>query len=220
MILITIFVELRVVAGRSRTRAGSPRAVSRRPCCAVTLRRTAWSERGMGAALAWHGKCVSDKAPWITTYFVAVYDRKEVKGPRVGLRRKHEDNIKVYLCRKWMWTEYDWGKCPVVGYYEQTKYTVASLGVLAPGATVNNCCLLEKLWTLLIIYCILFVLVEYFKSCRRCKMNFLHLKCSFSVHFLASCAPGGRTTSSSLPTRPNNFVFCNTQGTFWLLSNC
>jgi len=37
MLLITIFVELRVVAGRSRTRAGSPQAVSRRLHCAVAL---------------------------------------------------------------------------------------------------------------------------------------------------------------------------------------
>ena len=50
MLLITIFVEFRVVAGRSRTRPGSPQAVSGRPCCAVALRRTAWSEHGMGAA--------------------------------------------------------------------------------------------------------------------------------------------------------------------------
>jgi hypothetical protein len=50
MLLITIFVELRVVAGRSRTRAGSPQVVSRRPCCAVALRRTAWSEHGIGMA--------------------------------------------------------------------------------------------------------------------------------------------------------------------------
>jgi len=62
MLLITIFVELRVVAGKSRMRAGSPQAVSRRPCCAVVLRRTAWSEHGMGAARAWHGKCESDTA--------------------------------------------------------------------------------------------------------------------------------------------------------------
>ena len=55
MLLITVFVELRVVAGRSITRAGSPQAVSRRPCCAVALRRTAWSEHGMGPAWAWHG---------------------------------------------------------------------------------------------------------------------------------------------------------------------
>jgi hypothetical protein len=54
MLLITIFVELRVVAGRSRTRAGSPHAVSRWPCCAIALRRTAWSEHGMSAAWAWH----------------------------------------------------------------------------------------------------------------------------------------------------------------------
>jgi hypothetical protein len=65
MLLITIFVKLRVVAGRSRTRAGSPQAVSRRVCCAVALRRTARSEHGMGAAwhgMAWHGKCESDTA--------------------------------------------------------------------------------------------------------------------------------------------------------------
>ena len=62
MLLITIFVELRVVAGRSRKQAGSPQAVSLRPCCAVALRRTAWSEHGMGAALAWRGKCESDTA--------------------------------------------------------------------------------------------------------------------------------------------------------------
>jgi hypothetical protein len=62
MFLITIFVELRVVAGGSRTQAGSPQAVSRRPCCAVTLRRAAWSEHGMGASWAWHGKCESDMA--------------------------------------------------------------------------------------------------------------------------------------------------------------
>jgi hypothetical protein len=49
MLLITIFVELRVVAERSRTRVDSPQAVPRRPCCAVALRRTAWSEH-------WHGR--------------------------------------------------------------------------------------------------------------------------------------------------------------------
>jgi hypothetical protein len=62
MLLITTFVEIRVVAGRSRTLAGSPQAVSRRPCCAVALRRTARSEHGMGAAWAWHDKCESDTA--------------------------------------------------------------------------------------------------------------------------------------------------------------
>jgi hypothetical protein len=46
---------LRVVAEISRTRAGSPQAVSRQLCCAVALRRTPWSEHDMGAAWAWHG---------------------------------------------------------------------------------------------------------------------------------------------------------------------
>jgi len=41
MLLVTIFLELRVVAGRSRRTAGSPQAVARRPCCAMALRRTA-----------------------------------------------------------------------------------------------------------------------------------------------------------------------------------
>jgi len=50
MLLITIFVELGMVAGRSRTRAGSPQAVFRQPRCAVDLRGTAWSEHGMGMA--------------------------------------------------------------------------------------------------------------------------------------------------------------------------
>ena len=52
MLLIKFFVELRVVAGRSRKRAGSPQAIERRPCCAVALRRTAWSEHGMDMGMA------------------------------------------------------------------------------------------------------------------------------------------------------------------------
>jgi len=61
--LLIIFVELRVVAGRSRTRAGSPQAVSRRACCAVAL-RTALPEHGVGAAWqVWirHGRTVQIK---------------------------------------------------------------------------------------------------------------------------------------------------------------
>jgi hypothetical protein len=59
MLLITIFVELRVVAGRSRTRAGSPQAVFRMPYCAACP----WKERH-GQSMAWarHGKCESDTA--------------------------------------------------------------------------------------------------------------------------------------------------------------
>jgi hypothetical protein len=59
MLLITIFVELRVVAGRRRTRAGSPQAVSRRPYCAVALRRTAWSEHGMVSVNQTRPHCVN-----------------------------------------------------------------------------------------------------------------------------------------------------------------
>jgi hypothetical protein len=59
MLLITIFVELRVVAERSRTRAGSPQAVSQRPCCPVALRRTAWSEHGMASVNQTRPLCVN-----------------------------------------------------------------------------------------------------------------------------------------------------------------
>jgi hypothetical protein len=45
MLLTTIFVELCMVARRSRKQAGR-----RWPCCAMVLRRTAWSVHGMGAA--------------------------------------------------------------------------------------------------------------------------------------------------------------------------
>jgi hypothetical protein len=62
MLLITIFVELRVVAGRSQMRAGSPQAVSRWLCCAMAFRRTAGSEHGIEAAGALQGKCESDTA--------------------------------------------------------------------------------------------------------------------------------------------------------------
>jgi len=62
MLLIIFFVELRAVAGRSRTWAGSLQADYRRPYCAVSLRRTAWSEHGIVAALALHGNCESDRA--------------------------------------------------------------------------------------------------------------------------------------------------------------
>jgi hypothetical protein len=59
MLLITIFVELRVVGGRSRTWAGSPQAVSQRPCCAVALRKTAWSEHGMASVNQTQPHCVN-----------------------------------------------------------------------------------------------------------------------------------------------------------------
>jgi hypothetical protein len=51
MLLITIFVELRVVVGGSRTRAGSPQAVSRRPCSSLEKN---------GMVRAWHGRSMAN----------------------------------------------------------------------------------------------------------------------------------------------------------------
>jgi hypothetical protein len=72
MLLITTFVELCVVAWRSRTRADRPHAFSGRPMIIHTCRavpwhwevafRTAWSWHGMGATWAQHGMCESNKA--------------------------------------------------------------------------------------------------------------------------------------------------------------
>jgi hypothetical protein len=59
MLLITIFVEFCVVDGRIRTRARSPQAVSRRLCCAVALRRMAWSEHGMASVNQAWPHCVN-----------------------------------------------------------------------------------------------------------------------------------------------------------------
>jgi hypothetical protein len=53
MLLVTVFVELRVVAGRSRTRAGSPQALSTAVLCRGLEKNGmvgAWHERGMGMA--------------------------------------------------------------------------------------------------------------------------------------------------------------------------
>jgi hypothetical protein len=48
------------VSRKKRTRAGSPHAISRRPCPCRGLENNGMSEHGMGAAWAWHGKCESD----------------------------------------------------------------------------------------------------------------------------------------------------------------
>jgi hypothetical protein len=70
MLLITTLVELRVVAGRSRTRAGHAHAVSGRPmlihtCHAALCRglEKSLSERhGRGMAWTWRGVCESNMA--------------------------------------------------------------------------------------------------------------------------------------------------------------
>jgi hypothetical protein len=61
MLLITIFVELRVVAGKSRTRAGSPQAVSRQPCCGLEKNGMvrAWHGRGMASVNQTRPHCVN-----------------------------------------------------------------------------------------------------------------------------------------------------------------
>jgi hypothetical protein len=75
MHLTTIFVELRVVAGRSRTRAGNPQAVSRRPCCAVALRRTAWSEHGMASVNQTRPHCVNQMGKTLSKHSAARHGR-------------------------------------------------------------------------------------------------------------------------------------------------
>jgi hypothetical protein len=72
MFLITAFVELRVVAGRSRTRTGRPHAVSGRPvlihiCHANAalcrdLEKSLSERHGRGMARARHGMCESNTA--------------------------------------------------------------------------------------------------------------------------------------------------------------
>jgi hypothetical protein len=68
MLLVTTFVELRVVAGRNRTRAGRPNAVSGRRmlihiCLAMPCLEKSLSERhDRGMARARHGLCESNTA--------------------------------------------------------------------------------------------------------------------------------------------------------------
>ena len=59
MLLITTFVELRVVARRSWTQAVRPHAISRRTCCAVALRRTARHGRGLASVNQTRPHCVN-----------------------------------------------------------------------------------------------------------------------------------------------------------------
>jgi hypothetical protein len=54
MLLITIFVELGVVAGRSRTRAGSPQAVSTAVLCrGLEKNGMIRAGHGCGMGMAW-----------------------------------------------------------------------------------------------------------------------------------------------------------------------
>jgi hypothetical protein len=63
MLLITIFVELRVVTGRSRTRAGSPQAAFQRLCRGLEKNGMVRAWHGRGMRMAWqvcirHGRTV------------------------------------------------------------------------------------------------------------------------------------------------------------------
>jgi hypothetical protein len=68
--LLIAFVELRVVAGRSRTRAGRPHAVSGLPMLIYTchaapclgLEKSLSERHGRGMARARHGMCESSTA--------------------------------------------------------------------------------------------------------------------------------------------------------------
>jgi hypothetical protein len=70
MLPITIFVEIRVVAGRRRTRAGRPHAVSGRSMlihtCHATLchglEKLLLEWHGTGEVWAWYGMCESNTA--------------------------------------------------------------------------------------------------------------------------------------------------------------
>jgi hypothetical protein len=70
MLLITTFVELRVVAGRSQTREGRPHAVSGQPMLihtyyAMPMPRSAVALRSSfqnGMVVAWHGRSMG--AAW------------------------------------------------------------------------------------------------------------------------------------------------------------
>jgi hypothetical protein len=75
MLLITIFVKIRVVAGRSRTRAGSPQAVCRWPCCAVALRKTASSEHGMASVNQTRPHCVNQVGKTHSKHLAARHGR-------------------------------------------------------------------------------------------------------------------------------------------------
>ena len=79
MLLTTIFVELRMVAGSSQTQAGRPWAVSRRLSCAMALRRTAWSQHGMASMNQTRPQCVNQMGQTHSKPLVAWHCRGTVR---------------------------------------------------------------------------------------------------------------------------------------------
>ena len=74
MFLITIFVELRVVAGRSRMRAGSPQAVESRGLEKNGMVR-AWHGRGMASVNQTRPHCVNQMGKTLSKPLVARHGR-------------------------------------------------------------------------------------------------------------------------------------------------
>ena len=134
-LLITIFVELRVVAGRSRKRTGSPQAVSRRSCCAVVLRWMAWSEHGMGTACyVWIG-------------LKRRYKRHKARVARRGQIEHLFWALHTLLETVWnkdvteLTDEWHWVCCPNFSSSHKTLYTVNVCFRLWNWSFTENTCL-------------------------------------------------------------------------------
>ena len=83
MLVITIFSELRVVAGKSRTRAGSPQAVSR-----------AWHGRGMASVNQTRPHCVNQMGKTHYKPLAARHDR----GTAWALHAMCESALRAHCC--------------------------------------------------------------------------------------------------------------------------
>ena len=77
MLLVTIFVELRMVAGGGRTWAGSPQAISQ--WCAVLW--PSEEQHGQSMAWAWHGKCELDMAALCKSNVKDMYGSQKIRFP-------------------------------------------------------------------------------------------------------------------------------------------
>jgi hypothetical protein len=80
MLLITIFVELRAVAGRSRRRAGSPQAVSQMAVLCRDLEKngmvSAWHGRGMASVNQTRPHCVNQMGKTHSKHLAARHGRE------------------------------------------------------------------------------------------------------------------------------------------------
>ena len=122
MLLITTFVELRMVARRSWMRAGHPHAVPwwfthLMPCCAVTLR--SHFQNGMASVNQTWPHCVNQMGKTQSKPLVAHHGRRTAWARHamceLAFRRhrcKQGDNIKMELGEVvWEWVDRCWGSC-------------------------------------------------------------------------------------------------------------